>query len=200
MKHIAALIMLAAAFILGMAACGGGAGPQPSPSASRTTTPSSAAPAATPSSAAGHMAQPGEPTLIGVPGYDYANVSGSDAPDVNEMIKSDPQHLQTGSAHIVLHDGNMIAALVLVQVKPAYANLPEFQQGMASSFAEEKAGSGAKVTAETIHAEKVSIARDSSTITYGWYHDGTMTVVTGDNASEVQVRNFVEAYLKVAHS
>jgi hypothetical protein len=187
MKHVAALIMLAAAFILGLAACGGGS--QPSPSASHTTAPSSAA---------GHTAQPGEPTLIAVPGYDYANVSGSDAPDVNEMIKADPQHLQAGSVHMVLHDGNMIAALALLQVKPAYANLPEFQQGVASGLAEAMAGSGTKVTTVTIHTEKVSIARDSSTVTYCWYHDGTVTAVTGGNESEV--RNFAEAYLKTAHS
>ncbi len=196
MKRIAVLMMLTAAFILGLAACGGVAGPQPSRPASHATTPGSAA--GTPSSAAGHTAQPGKPALIAVPGYDYANVSASDVPDVKEMIKADPQHLQAGSVHMVLNDGNMIAALVLVQVKPAYANLPEFRQGIASGFAEEMAGSGAKVTTETIHTEKVSIAKDSSTVMYCWYHDGTVTVVTGGNESEV--RNFAESYLRTAHS
>lgn len=196
MKRIAALIILTAAFVLGIAACGGGAKPQPSPSASHTTTPSSAA--TTPNSAAGHTAQPGEPALIAVPRYDYANISGGDAPDVSEMIKSDPQHLQAGSVHMILHDGTMIGALVLVQVKPVYANLPEFQQGLASSFAEEMTGSGAKMTTETTHTEKVWIAEDSSTVTYCWYHDGTVTVVTGGDESEVGA--FAEAYLKTLHA
>lgn len=204
MKRIAALIMLIAAFILGIAACGGGAKPQPSPSASHTpTTPSSAATtprsaATAPSSAAGHTAQPGEPAFTAVPGYDYANISGSDAPDVNAMIKSDSQHLQAGSVHMILHDGTMIGALVLVQVKPAYADLPEMQQGLASSFAEEMTGSGAKVTTQTIHTEKVWTAKDSSTVTYCWYHDGTVTVVTGGDESEVGA--FAEAYLKALRS
>ncbi len=195
MKRIAALIMLTAAFILGLAACGGGAKPQPSPAASHTT-PSSAA--TTPISAAGHTAQPREPALVALPGYDYANISGSDAPDVSEMIKSDRQHLQAGSVHMILHDGTMIGALVLVLVKPAYANLPEFQQGLASSFAEEMTGSGAKVTTKTIHTEKVWIAKDSSTVTYCWYHDGTVTVVTGGDESEVGA--FAEVYLKTLHA
>ncbi len=197
MKRIAALIMLTAAFILGLAACGSGAGPQPSPSASGTTAPSSAA-AGTPSSAASHTAQPGEPALMAVPGYDYANISSSIVPDLNKMLKADPQHLQAGSVHMVLHDGTMVAALVLVQVKPAYANLPEFQQGIVPAVAEEMAGSGAKTATETIHTEKVSIVKDNSTVSYCWYHDGTVTVVTGGN--EAEVRHFAEAYLKTAHS
>jgi zona occludens toxin (predicted ATPase) len=213
MKRIAALIMLTAAFILGIAACGGGAKPQPSPSASHTATPSSAATtpssaattpssaATTPSSAAGHTAQPGEPALIAVPRYDYANISASDVPDRSEMIKSDPQHLQAGSVHVILHDGTMIGVLVLVQVKPAYANLPEFQQGLASSFAEEMTGSGSKMTTETIHTEKVWIAKDSSTVTYCWYHGGTVTVVTGvTGGGDSEVGAFAEAYLKTLHA
>jgi hypothetical protein len=210
MKRIAALIMLTAAFVLGIAACGGGAKPQPSPSASHTATPRSAAAtpssaaktpssaAKTPSSAAGHTAQPGEPALIAVPRYDYANISGSDVPEVSEMIKSDPQHLQAGSVHVILHDGTMIGTLVLVQVKPAYANLPEFQQSLGMSFAKDMTGSEPKVTTETIHTEKVWIAKDSSTVTYCWYHDGTVTGVTGGDESEVGA--FAEAYLKALHA
>ncbi len=136
--------------------------------------------------------------MMAVPGYDYVNVSGSDATDAEQMIKADPQHLQAISVHMVVHDGNMIAALALVQVKPAYANLPGFQQAIVSSLAAETVGSGAKATTETIYTEKVSIVKDSSTVTYCWYHDGTVTAVTGDNESAV--RNFAEAYLKTVHS
>jgi hypothetical protein len=133
--------------------------------------------------------------LPAVPGYDYANIQSS--PSVKEIIKSDPRHLESASAHMILHDGNMIGALALVQVKPQYANLPEIRHAMAPSLAQAMAGSGAKVSTETIHAEKVTIARDGSTVTYGWYHGGVVATVTGDNGPGIH--DFVEAYLQVAH-
>jgi hypothetical protein len=187
MKYAAASVMLAAASIVGLAACGGGGGPQPSPAASHITAPSSAPV---------HSAQPGGPALTAVPGYDYANIQSG--PSAREIIKSDPQHLQSASAHMILHEGNMIAALVLIQVKPQYANLPELQQGMAPSFAKALAGSGAKVSTETIYTEKVTIARNGSTVTYCWYHGGVVAEVTGNNGPGIH--NFVEAYLKTAHA
>jgi hypothetical protein len=186
-KHTAALITLAAASVLGVAACGGGGGPQTAPAASHAT---SASPAAS------HTAQPGETALIAVPGYDYANVPGV-GPSAKEMIKSDPQHLKSASVHMVLHEGNTIASLVLVQIKPQYANLPEIQQGMVSAFVTDMAGSGATVTKEIIHTEKVAIARQGNTVVYCWYHNGAVTVVTGGNASDIH--DFVEAYLQAAH-
>lgn len=187
MKYTAASVMLAAASIVALAACGGGAGPQPSPAVSHI---------ATPSSAPARTAQPGEPAMTTVPGYDYANIQSG--PSAKEIIKSDPQHLQAASAHMILHGGNMIAALVLIQVKPQYANLPEIQQGMAPSFAKALAGSGAKVSTETIYTEKVTIARNGSTVTYCWYHGGVVTEVTGNNGPGIH--GFVEAYLKAAHA
>ncbi len=144
-----------------------------------------------------HGAQPGRPFLIAVPGYAYANVPAG-GPSSKELIKSDPHHLKSASAHVVLHEGNMIAALVLVQVKPQYVNLPGLRQAMTSAFVQDMAGSGAKAAEETIHTEPVTIARDGSTFVYCWFHNGAKTVVTGDNAHEVH--DFVEAYLEAAHA
>jgi hypothetical protein len=89
-------------------------------------------------------------------------------------------------------DGNKIAALALVQVKPQYANLPGLRQAITSGFVSEMARSGANVTKETIHTEQVTI-----TGMYCWFHAGALTVVTGDNGHDI--RDYVEAYLQVAH-
>ena len=190
MKHIPTLTALAAAAVLSLAACGGSGGTQPTPPASHSTSTS-------PAPAAVHTAAPGEPALMAVPGYDYANPPAT-APSANEFIKSDPQHLQSASVHMVLHDGNMIAALALVQMKPQYASLPGLQQAIASGFVSEMAGSGAKVTTETIHTERVTIAKQGSTVVYCWFHAGALTVVTGDNGHDI--RDYVEAYLQAAHA
>jgi hypothetical protein len=136
--------------------------------------------------------------LIAVPGYDYANITGGGVPSAKDVIKSDRQHLQSASVHMVLHQGNIIGALALIQVKPHYANLPGLPQAMTTSFASELAGPGAKVSTETIHTQKVTIARDGSTATYCWYHTGTVTTVTGDSGPHI--RDFVEAYLTTAHA
>ena len=188
MKHIATLTALAAAAVLSLAACGGGGGAQSAPSTSHSTTP---APAAV------HTAQPGEPALLAVPGYDYANVPAG-GPSANELIKSDRQHLKSASAHMVLHNGNMVAALAIVQMKPQYVNMPGLRQAMMSAFVNEMAGSGATTTKQTIHTEPVTIARQGSNVVYCWFHGGAVTVVTGDNGHDI--RDFVEAYLQAAHA
>jgi hypothetical protein len=134
--------------------------------------------------------------LIAVPGYDFIDNPGG-GPNAEDLIKSDPQHLKSASAQMVLHNGKKIASLVLVQVKPQYANISRIQQGMVSAFLTDMAGSGATVTTETIHTEKVAIARQGSTVVYCWHHNGAVTVVTGDNGSAIH--DFVEAYLQATH-
>lgn len=191
MKHTVTLTALAATAVLGLAACGGG-GAHTAPSAGHSA---SSSPAAV-QPATGHTAQPGEPALIAVPGYDYANVPAGGL-SAKELIKSDPQHLKSGSAHVVLHEGNMIGALALIQVKHQYAQLPGLRQAMTSSFVQQMAGSGATVTKQTIHTQPVTIAKKGSTVTYCWYHGDTVSVVTGDNAQ--QIHDFAEAYLQVIH-
>jgi hypothetical protein len=185
-QHTAALIVLAAASVLGVAACGGRGAPPAAPAASHTTS----------SSPPVHLVQPGGPALIVVPGYDFIDIPGG-GPNAKDLIKSDPQHLKSASAQMVLHNGNTIASLVLVQVKPRYANIPRIQQGMVSAFLTDMAGSDATVTTETIHTEKVAIARQGSTVVYCWYHNGAVTVVTGDNGSAIH--DFVGAYLQATH-
>ena len=68
---------------------------------------------------------------------------------------------------------------------------------MSSAFVKELTGSGAKVKEQTIYTEPVTFARAGSTVTYCWFHNGAVTVVTGDNGHEIH--DYVDAYLAAAH-
>ncbi len=189
MKRAAALLALAAASVLGVAACGGGGGAEaPSPIFSLTPQPGT------------HTAEPGEPALPAVPGYDYTNASGDAAAAAKMLFNLDPRHFKPASAHNVLHEGAEIGGIILLQVKPQYANLPEVQQAMVPEMADAIAGSGAKVTLETTRTERVAITRRDSSDVYLWYHAGELTIVTGDSGKGPDIRSFAEAYLKAAHA
>jgi hypothetical protein len=192
MKHTAALLALAAASVLGIAACGGGGGASAAP-ASHTTSPAA-------STSPLHTAQPGEPALIAVPGYAYTDPASADVASAKGILKSDPQVLKSVSAHNVLRGGTEIGGIILVQVKPRYANLPEVQQAMMPEMAKAMAGSGAKVTRETIHTEKVVITSQSGHDVYVWYHAHAITIVVADGSNGSDIRGFVEAYLKTANA
>jgi hypothetical protein len=192
MKHTAALLALAAASVLGIAACGGGGGAPAAP-ASHTTSP-----AASPSPL--HTAQPGEPALIAVPGYAYTDPASADVASAKDILKSDPQVLKSVSAHNVLRGGTEIGGIILVQMKPRYANLPEVQQAMMPEMAKAMTGSGAKVTPETIHTEKVLITNQSGHDVYIWYHAHAITIAVADSSNGSDMRGFVEAYLKTANA
>lgn len=193
MKRTAAVAALAAAFILSMAACGGGGGSATPTSPAPSPTTSSSQPSASPS----HSAQPGEPALIAVPGYDYVNPPADMAGEATKIVNADPQHLKSGSMHGVVHKGTFIAVIILIQVQPQYADLPETQQNLLPAMAEGMAGSGAQVRWTTIHGEKVAIAKMGSQKVYAWYHNGTITAVNGTSGSDV--RDYVDAYLQAAH-
>jgi hypothetical protein len=195
MKYKAALLALAAASVLGAAACGGGGGggAPAAPAASHTT-----GPAASPSAL--HTAQPGEPALIAVPGYAYTDPASADVASAKEIVKSDPQVLKSASAHNVLRGGTEIGGIILVQVRSGFANLPEVQQAMMPEMAKAMAGSGAKVTQETIHTEKVLITNQSGHDVYVWYHAHAITIVVADSSNGSDIRGFVEAYLKTANA
>jgi hypothetical protein len=192
MKHAVTLAALAAASILGVAACGGGTGTSATPAASQTA---SASPSLTPP----HTAQPGEPALITVPGYAYTNATGDGAAAAKMLINADPQDFKSWSAHNVMREGTEIGGIILVQVKPRYAGLPQVRQAMVPAMADAMAGSGAKTTLETIHNEKVAMTTRDSSDVYLWYHNGAITIVIGDNGKGPDMRNFVQAYLKTAN-
>ena len=190
MKHAAALLALAAASVLGVAACGGGGGGGgggPSPIFSLTPQPGT------------HTAEPGEPALIAVPGYDYTNASSDVAAGAKELVKSDPVHFKSASAHNVLHEGSEIGGIILIQVKPQY-DTPAVQRAVVPAMAAEMASPGAKVTLETIHTEKVLITQKDSQDVYVWFHAGALTIVAADSGKGPDIRDFVEAYLKTAHA
>jgi hypothetical protein len=116
------------------------------------------------------------------------------------LFNLDSQHFKSASAHNVLHEGAEIGGIILVQVKPQYASLPEVQQSMVPAMADAMAGSGAKVTLETIHTEKVAVTRRDSSDVYLWYHAGDITIVIGGSGKGPDIRGFVEAYLTAAHA
>jgi hypothetical protein len=193
MKHTAALLALAAASVLGIAACGGGGGAPAAPAASHP-----ASPAASPSPL--HAARPGEPALIAVPGYAYTDPASADVASAKGILKSDPQVLKSVSAHNVLRSGTEIGGIILIQVKSRYANLPEVQRAIMPEMAKAMTGSGAKVTRETIHTEKVVITNQSGHGVYAWYHAHAITIVVADSSNGSDIRSFVEAYLKTANA
>ena len=194
MKHTAALLAVAAASVLGIAACGGGGAAPAAPAASHTTSPAASASPL-------HTAQPGEPALIAVPGYAYTDPASADVASAKGILKSDPQVLKSVSAHNVLRGGTEIGGIILVQVKPRYANLPEIQQAMMPEMAKAMTGSGTKATPQTIHTEKVLITNQSGHDVYVWYHAHAITiVVVADSSNGSDIRGFVEAYLKTANA
>jgi hypothetical protein len=196
MKHTGVLFALAAASVLGVAACGGGAGQAASAPSTHAIVPSQAS-GPSQSAVPSHPAQPGEPALIGVPRYSYGDLPGEAGALAKETVKADPQHFKAVSIHSVLLNGEPVAVIALVQVQPQYANLPEFTHGMLPGFAQEMAGSGVKTAQQTIHTEKVVTARSGSDYIYVWYHGSAVTTVTGSNGA--QVHDFAVAYLRAAH-
>lgn len=199
-RTAAALTAVAGVLVLSVAACAGGGGSaSPSSSASSPTT-SSSPPSPTPSPS--HSAQPGEPALIAVPGYDYADPPGDVASEAQQVVSAEPGILDSASAHAVLHNGKLVAAIMLVQVNPRYADLPVLQQNIVPAMAEGMAGEGEHVTTETIHTEKVVVAESATEVVYAWYHNGEITAAVGSSESNGQhdVRDFVDAYLQTAHA
>jgi hypothetical protein len=53
------------------------------------------------------------------------------------------------------------------------------------------------VTTTTISGEQVAYAEDDGWFTYGWFHDGVVSMANGPD--EGDTRDFVEAYLEAAH-
>lgn len=111
---------------------------------------------------------------------DYTDPPSDVAGEANKIVSPDSQHLKSASAHVALHEGKLIAAFLLVQVQPRYADLTEVQQNIMPGMAEDMVGSGVSVTWETMHSEKVVVARSDSAALYAWYHNGEVTMVTGD--------------------
>lgn len=190
MKRIGTLAAFVIAAALGVAACGGGGGSASTstPASARSTSPS-------PAPSHTHAAQRGEPALIAVPGYDYADFQGS-AGGVKEVLQRDPEHFLSASAHEIQKPGGLyIGHIILVKIKPQYDN-PATTYKMQRDLAE-TIDPRLPVTQETIHGEKVVMAKEGANVLYTWYHKGTLTVVTSYRATPL--RDFVEAYLQAAH-
>ena len=135
-----------------------------------------------------------------MPGYAYTDPASADVAGAKDLVKTDPQVLKSASAHNVMRGGTEIGGVILVQVKPRYANLPEVQQAMMPEMAKAMTGSGAKATPQTIHTEKVVITSRSGHDVYVWYHAGAITIVVADSGNGSDIRGFVEAYLKTANA
>ena len=105
--------------------------------------------------------------------------------------------LKAGSVHVVLKDGILpIAVIFLAEMR--LPDLPQVRQSVLRGMAQGQALTGTHLSWKTIHGEKVMVAKSPSEAVYGWYHNNVMTTVSGDNSSDV--RDFVEAYLRAAHT
>jgi hypothetical protein len=191
MKHATALTVLAAAFALSLAGCGGrgesATGPAPSQHASSSSAPSAV-----------HSAKPGEPGMITAPGYTYVNPSSEFASDVQKTLRANRDAFKSASAHGVVHEGTWVAAIALFPLLPEFADNPGFAQGALEGWSRDMAGPGVRVSMKTIHSERVAVAEAASGAAgYGWCHNGVLTELAGPNGAEV--RDYVDAYLQAAH-
>lgn len=190
-KHAIALTVLAAAFSVSLAGCGGGGGSAtglaPSQHASSSSGPSNV-----------HSAKPGEP--VAVPGYTYVNPSSEFASGVQKTLRARANRdtFTSASAHGVVHEGTWVGGIALFPLLPKWADMPGFAQGLLEGWSRDMAGPGMRVTMKTIHSERVAVAGAASGAAgYAWCHNGVLTQVAGPNGADV--RDYVDAYLQAAH-
>ena len=188
MKRSAFSGVLALAVASLLVACGG--------AASTSTTP-----------AAVHTAEPGEPALIQVDGYQYQNPTDPTwKQSVTEGMKVAnalvPGIYVGGSAHEVIKDGAGQTILVEMQLGPKMAGSLGESLSAASGAITGMAGPGVAVSTETISTQPVASAvftMDGQHYkAFAWVHNGAVTLVLGEN--DEQTTAYMQKYLAAAHA
>jgi hypothetical protein len=144
-----------------------------------------------------HTADPGEPELIEVAGYEYVA-----APYLEEEMAATAEQTEpfySGySVHEVTKDGEGVGFLVLFEATPEFASIAEEDPdsvvgGMADGIVE--SGGAEDVEMTVIEGESVALATGPDLSFYAWYYDDTASMfrVEGDVSPEATA--FVEAYL-----
>jgi hypothetical protein len=149
-----------------------------------------------------HLAEPGEPPLIQVPGYTYADAGAREIADVQKGVDAVhevlPGFYTATAVHEVERAGAAEIWLIQLQVSKEVLESPDFEEegvlvGMAGGMASE----GATVSTKTIGPEKVAHGTVDGDSVYAWFHDGVETMVLGDD--DADTLRFVEAYIAEAH-
>jgi hypothetical protein len=152
--------------------------------------------------AAIHLAEAGEPPLIQVPGYTYADASDRDVADVQEGVDAlhemVPGFYTAMAVHDVEKSGAADMGLIQLQVSSEVLESPDFVEdqlfiGMAGGMVSE----GGTVSTKMIGQQKVAYGTVDGDVIYAWFHEGVLTMAGGDD--EADTLRFVEAYLAEAH-
>jgi hypothetical protein len=150
-----------------------------------------------------HLAEAGEPPLIQVPGYTYADASDRDVADVQEGVDALHEMVPGFYTAVAVHDVEKSDAadmgLIQLQVSSEVLESPDFVEedmfiGMAGGMVSE----GGTVSTKTIGQEKVAYGTVDGDVIYAWLHEGVLTMAAGDD--EADTLRFVEAYLAEANN
>jgi hypothetical protein len=163
----------AVAVSLALGACGGGS----------STTASSPEPTI-------HSAQPGEPTLISVPGYSYEDNSS-----MTEVLKSmqESKGYEGSSAHEVTQNGEPVGALVLHEATPALVRSVESGK---LNPTKPPPGTDDSFTIAGVRVHVIERYGSPKGTLWMWYHEGTFAQFIPAG----QAMGFVEAYLEEANN
>jgi hypothetical protein len=150
-----------------------------------------------------HLAEPGEPALIQVPGYTYADAGAREIADVQEEVDAlhevMPGFYTATAVHEVERAGAADIWLTQLQISTEVLESPDFVEddalmGVAGGMASEE---GATVSTKTIGPEKVARGTVDGDSVYAWFHEGVLTMAAGND--DADTLRFVEAYIAEAH-
>jgi hypothetical protein len=149
-----------------------------------------------------HLAEPGEPALIQVPGYTYADAGARDVADLQEEVDALhevlPGFYTATAVHEVERAGVEHLLLMQLQVSEEVLESPDFMEdGVLVGMAGGMASGGATVSTKTIGPEEVAHGTLDGDSAYAWFHDGVITMAAGDD--DADTLRFVEAYIAEAH-
>jgi hypothetical protein len=143
-----------------------------------------------------HRAEAGEPLLIDVPGYTYADVSAREnreAREGMEMVNRMLPDFYVGvAAHNIQKPGAGDMQILQMQLSAeAVWTVGDNNNGLLGSLVAQGATDAAL---KTIADREVAYGTvEDGTTNYAWFDDGVLVVVTGEDRSDTT--HFVEAYL-----
>jgi surface antigen len=150
------------------------------------------------SSSPAHTAEPGEPALAQVVGYEYVAAPADLEADMAATAEQTEQFYSGYSVHEVAKDGGTVGYLALFEATAEMASMAEANPdsvvgGMAGGIV--GSGGAEDVEMTTIEGESVALATGPDLSVYAWYHDDTvsMFMVEGDVSPEASA--FMEGYL-----
>jgi hypothetical protein len=188
----AAAALIAATLIAG---CGGNSSPAASDSSATTPATTTQAP---------HTAQPGEPALLPVSGYDYQAAPADLETQMATVQQQTKQFYKNYSVHVVTKDGQQVAVLALFGVTPTMDRLvaanPQSALGGAAGGVVGSAGGSGSTNWEQVNGEQVAMASTDQTTAWVWFHDKTLSMLIVPKNSSDSAHSFLSNYLAVANA